>query len=43
MQPVDQDVTIFIVAVFAVFSAVLAYATWLGAAEKKRSSIDKRR
>ena len=35
MQPIDQAVTAFVVAVFVFFSGILAYATWLGAGEKK--------
>ena len=35
MQPIDQAVTAFVVAVFLIFSAVMAYATWFGDAERK--------
>jgi|GEM_PF-2451013 preprotein translocase subunit SecG len=35
MQPIDQAVTIFMAAVFVIFSLGLAYATWLGGTEKK--------
>jgi len=31
----DQAVIIFAVAVFGIFSAVMAYATWLGGVDKK--------
>lgn len=38
MQPIDQAVTAFVVSVFVFFSGMLAYATWLGAGEKKNDS-----
>jgi preprotein translocase subunit SecG len=41
MQPIDQAVTIFMAAVFVIFSLGLAYATWLGGTEKKKD--DKKR
>ncbi len=34
MQPGDQAVLGFVVAVFIIFSVIMAYATWLGGAEK---------
>lgn len=37
MQPVDQAVLVLVIAVFAIFSAVLAYATWLGGTEQKNA------
>jgi hypothetical protein len=33
MQPGDQAVVAFVVAVFIIFSAAMAYATYLGAPE----------
>ena len=38
MQPGDQAVLAFVIAVFVIFSTVMAYATWLGGAEQK--SVD---
>lgn len=35
MAPVDQAVTAFAVAVFVIFSLIMAYATFLGAQERK--------
>lgn len=35
MQPGDQAALAFIIVVFIIFSATMAYATWLGRAEKK--------
>ena len=40
MQPFDQAVTAFVVAVFVIFSVIMAYATWTGAVKKKND--DKR-
>ena len=39
MQPGDQAVTAFVVAVFVFFSVVMAYASWVGAPEKKDGDI----
>lgn len=38
MQPIDQAVTAFVVAVFVFFSGILAYATWLGGGENKNGA-----
>lgn len=38
MQPVDQAVTAFVVAVFAIFSIGMGYATYLDARESRASS-----
>jgi hypothetical protein len=42
MQPFDQAVTAFVVAVFVIFSAVMAYATYLDAGEGWVSSEKKK-
>jgi hypothetical protein len=35
MQPGDQAVLAFVIAVFVIFSAVMAYATWIDGAERR--------
>lgn len=42
MQPGDQAVVAFVVAVFFIFSAAMAYATYLGAREGRVSSENKK-
>jgi hypothetical protein len=43
MQPGDQAAIVFVVAVFVIFSAIMAYATWLGGAENKTTDTGKKK
>jgi hypothetical protein len=38
MQPVDQAVVAFVVAVFGIFSVFMGYATYIGAQDDRHSS-----
>jgi hypothetical protein len=42
MQPGDQAIVAFVVAVFVIFSAVMAYATYLSAREDRVTSEKKK-
>jgi len=42
VQPIDQAVTAFVVSVFVVFSAVMAYATYLSPREGRVPSEKKK-
>jgi hypothetical protein len=41
MQPGDQAALAFVITVFLIFSAIMAYATWLGREQKKPADSGK--